>query len=357
MKDALRTFSEVLQLRRDTVALLLGTRLGVAWALRMFVVVTLIAGLGLWLNLPAVLRVPTATELIDGVVAAARSAGAAGMAIARGVLGGEAVEVAPAIVNGVAGGNGGLVLEAGRRLLSGESLRGLGALPSDSEALVALVPVMAGLNMGQRQFTEALAGLGLTAPELAALLRSLSIEPETLGAWLAQTELRAGDLERFVATLRSEAVKASPLLGARPSRVIRLFGEWISTPLAVAATWLPFALVLMLAARALGGQGRLEQHIAAVALAAAPSFLLLLDTAPRLGYPISPSIGLAVHLFGRILALVAFGWAAAILLQGLSVAHGFSMWRALGAVLVALFVVLVLLPLAAVSAVSFVLAG
>lgn len=72
MKSAFRTYSSVLQLRRDVIAPLLQTRQGIVYSFKLFVVVLLIAGLGIWFGLPNTLRQPTLTDQIDRVTVEAR---------------------------------------------------------------------------------------------------------------------------------------------------------------------------------------------------------------------------------------------------------------------------------------------
>lgn len=68
MRDTLRTYSQILQLRGDAIHALLQTEQGIAFALKLFLAVSLIAGLGMWAGLPAALRTPTMVERFDQVV-------------------------------------------------------------------------------------------------------------------------------------------------------------------------------------------------------------------------------------------------------------------------------------------------
>ena len=65
MKSALRTYSGLLQLRTATIAGLLQSQAGIAYALKMFLIVILIAGLGHWFALPALWQQPTLAEQLE----------------------------------------------------------------------------------------------------------------------------------------------------------------------------------------------------------------------------------------------------------------------------------------------------
>ena len=68
MKNALRTYSQILQLRGDTIHALLQSEQGIAFAVKLFLIVSLIAGLGMWAGLPSALRTPTLVERFDKVI-------------------------------------------------------------------------------------------------------------------------------------------------------------------------------------------------------------------------------------------------------------------------------------------------
>jgi hypothetical protein len=53
----------------------------------------------------------------------------------------------------------------------------------------------------------------------------------------------------------------------------------------------------------------------------------------------------AIALFGNIIALVGFAWAALILIKGLALAHEFSWARATGVLLLSWLALYVFLPL------------
>lgn len=68
MKDALHTYSQILQLRGDVIRTLLQSDQGIAFTVKLFLVVSLIAGLGTWFGLPSALRTPTLVERFDAVI-------------------------------------------------------------------------------------------------------------------------------------------------------------------------------------------------------------------------------------------------------------------------------------------------
>ncbi len=71
MRQALRRYSRLLQLRPQAVYAYLSDY-DAAQAIKLLVVVGLIAGLGVWLGVPAALRQLTLPEQVDQAVAAAR---------------------------------------------------------------------------------------------------------------------------------------------------------------------------------------------------------------------------------------------------------------------------------------------
>jgi hypothetical protein len=172
--------------------------------------------------------------------------------------------------------------------------------------------------------------------------------PEALRALVIQAEATPAQARQFAADVRAEAVRAEPPIGTRPSRIVRLFGEWLSTPLRLANDWLLFALALLLVAKMLGGRAPLPKHLGAMMLAAAPLVLTLGLYIPSLEGVLSIPMAGAVHYYARILAVIGLLWAALLLLRTLSVAHEISLWRAAGAITLAWLALYVLLPLASV---------
>ena len=65
MNGRFRIYSDILQLRTEAFLALKYARGGMRYAAAMFFVVTLIAGAGIWVGLPAVLQKPLIVERID----------------------------------------------------------------------------------------------------------------------------------------------------------------------------------------------------------------------------------------------------------------------------------------------------
>ncbi len=173
--------------------------------------------------------------------------------------------------------------------------------------------------------------------------------PENIAGFIGGAAEAAGEVTNNLLELaETEAELVSPPLGPRPSRVIRLFGLWISVPFAIMANWFSLLLVAMLAAKILGGRATLSQHLTAVLLSAAPLVLIFPAFIPDLSRVIPITFAFAIALFSRILTLVGYAWAALILIKGLALAHEFSWWRALGILVLSAALLYILIPLAAV---------
>jgi hypothetical protein len=180
--------------------------------------------------------------------------------------------------------------------------------------------------------------------------------PERLAGVIADGAEAASDaINELLLKAETEAELLSPPLGTRVSRVIRVFGQWISVPLAVLARWLPLALVAMLVAKLLGGRATLSQHLTAVLLASAPLVLLLPRYIPYLGSIMPITFAYAIGLFANIIALVGFAWAALILIKGMALAHEFSWGRAAGILVLSWLMLYVFLPLAGILIAGYIL--
>jgi hypothetical protein len=125
----------------------------------------------------------------------------------------------------------------------------------------------------------------------------------------------------------------------------------------LAAGWLFFILVLMLAARSLGGKASIREHLTAALLASAPLLLAFGFFAPNLIGQAGTTSAAPMLLFLRLLALIGAIWALALLVRTMATAHEFSNWRSLGALALTGIVLFILLPLAALFAAGFLLAA
>lgn len=223
-------------------------------------------------------------------------------------------------------------------------------------ALAQLQPLLDRLAITEAQFLDILAQLSTTPEQVNRLMQQLSLAPEAIGGLIDQVEATPAQLGQLAADVRAEAEAAEPPIGTRPSRIVRLFGEWVSTPLRLASDWLLFALLLLVVVKLLGGRAPLPKHLGAMLLAAAPLVLTFGLYIPNLDSVLSLPMAGAVHYYARVLAVVGLAWAALILLRTLSVAHEISLWRTAGALALAWLTFYVLLPLAGVLLSGYLLA-
>jgi hypothetical protein len=215
-------------------------------------------------------------------------------------------------------------------------------------------PLMDQLAISEQQFRDILAQLSTTPEQLGSLLEKLALAPEALGELARQVEATPEQLRELAAQVRAEAERAEPPIGTRPSRIVRLGGQWLSAPLRLASDWLLFGLVLLVVTKLLGGRAPLPKHLGAMALSAAPLVLLIGLYIPNLEGVLSIPMAGAVHYVGRILALVGLAWAALLLLRSVALAHEISLWRAGGAIAVAWLAIYVLAPLAAILVAGYI---
>lgn len=420
MKNTLRTYSQILQLRGDTIHTLLQSERGIAYALKLFLIVSLIAGLGMWGGLPAALRTPTMVERFDQVVeqvsevvatvvAAVESAAATvqgridnavqaasaefdrrfgglldqinalidrfasprarlARLLAQRVVTVREIETVVAVAQPTPAEMNVLLVRSGaseadtQRLLqlAGIAAAQIAAVRTAEQsatdaAFAELQPILDALAMTSSEFQEVLDQISATPAQVLQWIDMFSTTPEQVGALLARIKATPEKLKELVAAARAEVERMEPPLGERPSRVIRLGGQWLASPLHYASGWMLFALALLLAAKSIGGRATLAQHLGAVALSAAPAIFFVVSYVPDLNGVATLPMASAVHSTGRILALIGVIWCGVLLLKTISVAHGFGMWKSIGAVLLAFIAVYVVAPLAAVLASAFLL--
>jgi hypothetical protein len=84
---------------------------------------------------------------------------------------------------------------------------------------------------------------------------------------------------------------------------------WVHRPLVMLGGFLGYAIWVMLAAKLLGGRGRLQEFLGTGALSSVPYLLLILQKVPCLG---------------SVLGVVAWIWSAIILIAATAVAHGWA---------------------------------
>jgi len=389
MRQAFRNYSHVLQLRAPVIADYLSGH-SVARSLLLFVAVSLVAALGLWLGAPGRWQQPTPPELVDRAAAAAVEAADEVVAAALPLLA-EAQSVAQTVVGTVRGwvdtvtswvdnvlGGLSAALRSGSELLTSNAVvqflllqssisrdqieQALDEVPLTTGELCQLLAradlppdetaallQRAGLNAQQIQEVQTVRDQTSTVLTQIGVLIGLAAQaPDALRTLVTLTEATPAQARQLAADVRAEAVRAEPPIGTRPSRIVRLGGEWLSAPLRLLNDWLVFALVLLLVVKLLGGRGTLSQHLGAMLLAAAPLVLLLGLYIPNLESVLSIPMAGAVYYYGRILAVVGLLWATLVLLRTLSVAHGVSLWRAAGALALTCAAIYLLLPLATV---------
>lgn len=418
MKNALRTYSQILQLRGDTIHTLLQSDQGIAFAVKLFLIVSLIAGLGMWAGLPSALRTPTLVERFDGVIEEVRETVAAVVAAVEATVAAMEGQIEEAVDTAAAEFDrrfGGVIAEAGalfdrfaspqmrltrlleqRTVTVGEIeevvaqapptpeqmsrlLRLANASDADTQRLLRLAgltaeqlaaaraaeqaqtdaamaelqPLLDQLGMAQSEFDALLAQIPATPTQVNDWIKALSTTPEAVGSLLARIKATPDRLNELVAQTRAEVVKIEPALGERPSRVIRLGGAWLASPLHYAGSWIFFVLALLVVAKSVGGRATLNQHLGAVALSAAPAVLFLFVYAPDLSDVLLAPSAAAIHYTGRILALVGVLWCGALLLKAVGVAHGFGMWKSFGVALLTWVAMYVVAPLAVALATGF----
>lgn len=261
MRERLQEYSSILQLDTETYLQFKYASDGLVRALQLYFVVTLVAGLGIWLGIPVQLDRPVLYEVLD-----------------------------------------------------------------DAQGIIT------DLSQAVEPFLEQ------NIPFLSA--------PEKLAEPVGNAAAAAGEVvNELILMAETEAEAVSPPLGPRLSRVIRLFGRWLSVPLAIMSDWIFLALVAMLVAKMFSGRATLGQHLTAVLLSAAPLVLILPSFIPDMSHVIPITFAFGITLFARILALVGFGWAALILIKGLAVAHEYSYWRSVGVLLLSWTAIYVVIPL------------
>ncbi len=105
-------------------------------------------------------------------------------------------------------------------------------------------------------------------------------------------------------------------VAALPTRLPRVVGTffealsgWTQRPLAMLGGFLAYGIWVMLAAKLLGGTGRLQEFLGTAALSSVPYLLLVLEKVPCLG---------------GVLGVVAWIWSILIWIAAAAVAHGWA---------------------------------
>jgi AcrR family transcriptional regulator len=145
-----------------------------------------------------------------------------------------------------------------------------------------------------------------------------SLAPWILGDLLSQI---AQAIDQVVEKLES----FQPPLGVRPSRMLRLFGNWLQRPLDWLVRWLSLALLTWLIGRLMGGKAGIREHFSLALLAVAPLVLLLPSRllADALGS------GVMLSYLAWAFELVIWLWCVVILVKALSIAQSFPLDHAI----------------------------
>ena len=168
---------------------------------------------------------------------------------------------------------------------------------------------------------------------------------EDVTAWAGQLEgffasaiaMPAQSVAQWFTDLGATLESFEPPLGVRPSQVIRLIGEWLTTPLTLLAAWMTAILPVMLVAKFMGAGGSLRALVAVLLVSAAPQVLTVLGS-------FSLPEGSAWSAAATVLQFVAIFWGLAILVKGLSVAGEVDQRKAITIVVVTALVFYVLIP-------------
>ena len=176
-----------------------------------------------------------------------------------------------------------------------------------------IILIVVGLVLGAVEFTVAFIG-SVFAPSAEAQLAEVRqnfdqmlrfMPPEAAEAFEQQF---LSNFEVGMEIAQNVEALATPL----PKVVGNLFtalGAWVSKPLAMLGGFLAYGIWVMLAAKLLGGTGRLQEFLGTAALSSLPSLLLILGWVPCLG---------------GVLGLVAWVWGILIWIAAAAVAHGWA---------------------------------
>lgn len=214
------------------------------------------------------------------------------------------------------------------------------------------------------------ADLRLGRPTLAERVQTLDSQVERVGTQIEQaganmsglSEQLLGepirgigsfltrDVTEFLTGLGTRVLALEPPLGVRPSRIVKLFGDWVGTPFQLVASWLPYTLLVLVIAKLWGGRGSLRQHLSLTTLAVAPQVLGVLTFVPQ-----TSAMGIALGILGRSLSLVAAIWSLAILLKAVTIAHEIELKKSALTLIGAFVVLYIALPIALMMVARYVL--
>ena len=175
-----------------------------------------------------------------------------------------------------------------------------------------LVLVLVALVMGVVPFVVDFIGGFFTSPQAElAQVRQVFDQIEQFLPPGAVEPFRDQFLGNFEAGMEI-GVEVEALPTRLPKVIGRLFESlagWVHQPLAMLGGFLAYGIWVMLAARLLGGTGRLQEFLGTAALSALPYLLLILEKIPCLG---------------TLLGVVAWIWSLLIWIAATAVAHGWA---------------------------------
>lgn len=148
---------------------------------------------------------------------------------------------------------------------------------------------------------------------------------------------------------------------AFPKPLITFFealGHWVHRPLAMLGGFLGYGIWVMLAAKLLGGKGRLQEFLGTAALSSVPYLLLILEKVPCLG----SVVGLVAWVWGTIIWVVAtavtHGWAVPLTTEdGVVERYEVNWGKAILAVILPALAVAVLVLMGGLSLVALIAAA
>jgi hypothetical protein len=176
-----------------------------------------------------------------------------------------------------------------------------------------IILVLVGLVLGAVEFAVVFVGSFIAPPaeaQLAEMRRNFDqvlqfMPPDAAEAFEEQF---LSNFEVGIEIGRDLAALPTPL----PKVVGNFFealGAWLSQPPAMLGGFLAYGIWVMLAAKLLGGTGRLQEFLGTTALSSVPYLLLILGWVPCLG---------------TVLSLVAWVWGIVIWVAATAVAHGWA---------------------------------
>jgi len=172
--------------------------------------------------------------------------------------------------------------------------------------------VLVALVVGVVAFAVDFIGGLLATPE-AEIARVTQVFDQVLK--VMPSDAAAAFKKQFLANFEAGAEIALSVeaLPTRLPKVVGAFfealGAWAQRPLAMLGSWLGYGIWVMLAAKLLGGKGRLQEFLGTAALSSVPYLLLVLEKVPCLG---------------SILGIVAWIWSILIWVVATAVVHGWA---------------------------------